>query len=254
MKKHLLIILSIILLICVAAGCSVNTLNNETDVTVSNTVSEESETHSKAETEAKSKVKTESKPTTAKTSKKKKTAKEKTKASSTSKAKKAKKAEKTLKAKKTTKAKTTKQKTTKKIKSTTVKKAENKSKTQAQTQNICYLTIDCSTINSKPDSLKEGHESFVPENGIILGKTECEFKDGDTVFDILERACKNNNIKLSSRDTIYGIYVSGINNLDEFDCGSASGWVYTVNSKSPPKSCDKYTVSKGDEIVFKYVC
>ncbi len=241
MKKHLLIILSVILLVSLATGCSVNTVNNETNITVINSVLKESEAISEETEKAKEVSKTE-----------KKTEKEKTKATSTSTTKKE---EKTSGTKKAAKAKTTKKTTAQKVKKAEAKKAEAKKASQkAQEQNICYITVECSAINSKKDKLKEGHESFVPENGLIIPRMKCEFKDGETVYDILERACKTNNVKLSSRNTVYGIYVSGINNLDEFDCGSASGWVYTVNSKSPPKSCGKYTVSSGDEIIFKYVC
>ena len=103
------------------------------------------------------------------------------------------------------------------------------------------------------DKLKEGHEEYVPENGIILSKTACSFKDGETVFDVLKRVCTDRGINLSARDTIYGTYVSGINFLDEFDCGSASGWVYTVNSKSPSISCSEYKLCAGDEIIFKFI-
>ncbi len=134
------------------------------------------------------------------------------------------------------------------------KSKEKKKEKQTKAENACYITIDCSSILSKTDNLKEGHEDFVPQNGIILKKTKCIFNDGDSVFNILEKVCSENGIRLSARDTVYGIYVVGINNLDEFDCGTASGWVYTVNGKSPSYTCGKYKVSVGDEIVFKYVC
>ena len=232
MKKQLLIILSFILIISCAAGCSVNvsnTVNNETNITINNAPSEsEAKTVAEASSSETSTEKT-TKTTTAKTTKK---------ASATNKA------STTKKAKATTKAVPSKKKTT----------TQKASQTHSKAENICYITIECKSILSNSNKLKEGHESFVPKNGIILEKTKYSYKTGSTVYDILENACTGNSIKLSSRNTVYGIYVSGINNLDEFDCGSASGWVYTVNSKSPPKSCDKYTVSNGDDIIFKYVC
>ncbi len=163
----------------------------------------------------------------------------------------------------TSKAKTSSKDTTAKTtaakKSTTKKattKAATKAKKQTQTKEkkSCYITVECKSILSNMDKLKEGHEEFVPENGIIISKTKCDFEDGESVYDVLKRTCKNKGVKLSSRKTAYGIYVSGINNLDEFDCGNQSGWVYTVNGSSPAFSCGKYSVCQGDKIVFKYVC
>ena len=46
----------------------------------------------------------------------------------------------------------------------------------------------------------------------------------------------------------------GINNLDEKDCGSASGWMYKVNGTVPMTSCGKYKMDSGDNLVFYYVC
>jgi cytoskeletal protein RodZ len=220
MKRKLLIVLSAIILISLAFGCTAQ--KDETQKAVSTTatsisVSQNSETTSEISTKAQ----TSSERATEKT---------------------------TAKAESTTKSK--KPKTT--VKATT--KAKKKKTTKAEIKNVCYITIECKSILDNPGNLKEGHESFVPSDGIILERTECPVSADTTAYDILEYACDKNGIKLTSRDTIYDIYVSGINNLDEFDCGAQSGWVYTVNSVSPTKSCGKYTVSNGDEIVFKYVC
>ncbi|MBR2099956.1 MAG: DUF4430 domain-containing protein [Eubacterium sp.] len=154
----------------------------------------------------------------------------------------------TAKATSSTTAKATEKQTSSKP-STTKKK-----QTATQAENCCYITVECKSVLKKMDKLKEGHEEFVPSNGIIISKTKCAFEDGDSVYDVLKKVCKNKGVKLTSRNTTYGVYVSGINNLDEFDCGKQSGWVYTVNGSSPAYSCGKYTVKEKNEIVFKYVC
>ena len=214
MNKRILTVIAIVLLFSLFIGCS-NSIPKETTTALSN---------------PKTTITTTSKPsTTAKPTTRKPTA-----ASATSKTA-------TSTTKKTTSAKTT---------ALTTKKKQ----THTQVDAFCYLTVECKSLLNKMDDLKEGHEDFVPKNGIIINKTKCTLKKGETVYDILERVCKNKSVKLTSRDTIYGVYVCGINNLDEFDCGSQSGWVYTVNEKSPTVSCGKYTVSFGDTIVFKYVC
>jgi len=226
MKKILPIILCITVLFFCAAGCSSADKNEETTATTATTATET--TKKLAQTSQ-----TTVKETTTKTTK---AADSTTAVSST--------------AVSTTKPK----KTEKKTKTSTTKKTVTKAKKE-KSELFCYIRIECTSVLDNFDKLKEGHEDFVPENGVILKKTKCVFGNEETTaFDILEKACADSGIKLTSRDTIYGIYVSGINNLDEFDCGSSSGWVYTVNGKSPSVSCGKYSVSSGDEIVFKYVC
>lgn len=59
---------------------------------------------------------------------------------------------------------------------------------------------------------------------------------------------------IDSFDPSKGTYVVGINNLDEKDCGSASGWMYKVNGTAPMTSCGKYKMDSGDNLVFYYVC
>lgn len=54
------------------------------------------------------------------------------------------------------------------------------------------------------------------------------------------------NIKTS------GSYISGIQNLFEKDCGSASGWMYQVNGKFPNKALSSYVLQSGDVIKLGY--
>lgn len=75
-----------------------------------------------------------------------------------------------------------------------------------------------------------------------------------SVYDVLKKACEDNNIPLNTKDTVYGAYIAGINNIDEMDCGKYSGWTYYVNDEFPSLSCDKYNVKPGDKIIFSYVC
>jgi hypothetical protein len=160
----------------------------------------------------------------------------------------------TAAAKTTAKAKTTKTRTSTSTTKGKTSTSTTKKKTTAKAQSTCYITIECKSILDNMDKLKEGHEDYVPSNGIILKKTKCTFKNGASVWDILEKVCNDNGIKADTKGTDKEVYVSGINNLDEFDCGKQSGWLYSVNGKFPSFSCGKYTVSNGDEIVFKYVC
>ena len=138
---------------------------------------------------------------------------------------------------------------------TTAKSSTKPTTTTATTSKkeiTCTLTIECKAILSNMDDLKPGHEKYVPSNGYILNNYTCAVNSGDTVFDILERACDDNSIILTSHSSGYGVYVSGINNLDEFDCGSQSGWKYKVNGVDANRSCGYYKLTGGENIVFYY--
>ena len=49
-------------------------------------------------------------------------------------------------------------------------------------------------------------------------------------------------------------YIEGINNLYEFDGGSNSGWMYSVNGVYPNYGVGSYKVKSSDVIKFNYTC
>ncbi len=111
-------------------------------------------------------------------------------------------------------------------------------------------TVGSVTISINCDSIKDKNKSHIPENGIILEETEFEISDGDTVYDILAEACRENDILFSSNMG----YIEGINNIYEMDFGKSSGWIYFVNGESPSVGCGSYVLSDGDEIQWCYTC
>ena len=120
----------------------------------------------------------------------------------------------------------------------------------------CTIEIRCDTILNNMDNLQEGKNSYVPANGKILSLSTIEFKEGETVFDVLKRACDLAGIQLEySWTPMYNsYYIEGINNLYEFDCGNESGWMYKVNGWFPNYGCSSYIVHDNDSIVFCYTC
>lgn len=104
------------------------------------------------------------------------------------------------------------------------------------------------------DDLKAGHEDFVPDDGYIIRSHSVTLKNGATAYDAVKETCDKNGVRLNAVSSSYGTYVAGINNIDEKDCGSQSGWIYKVNNVSPSKSCAKYKLKNGDAVTFSYVC
>ncbi|MGN0478371.1 MAG: DUF4430 domain-containing protein [Hominenteromicrobium sp.] len=119
----------------------------------------------------------------------------------------------------------------------------------------CTVSIRCDTVLNNWDKLDPAKTGCVPSSGWILSAT-VTFEDGETVFDVLKRACSNYGISLEySWSPMYGdYYIEGINGLYEFDCGSQSGWMYNVNGWYPNYGCSGYTLSNGDSVEWRYTC
>lgn len=122
--------------------------------------------------------------------------------------------------------------------------------------NTCTLEIRCDTLLDKLDKLNAGKSALVPEDGTLLAKTTVSFEPGESVFDVFRRCLREQNIHFEYVDAraYDSVYIEGIGNLYEYDCGEQSGWLYFVNGISPGLGCSGYSVSDGDEIVFAYTC
>lgn len=120
----------------------------------------------------------------------------------------------------------------------------------------CTISIDCKTILDNMENLDPEKVELVPEDGWILKPVTVTFKEGESVFDVLQRVCKDNSIHMESSWTpIYNsAYIEGINNLYEFDCGSLSGWMYNVNDWFPNYGCSRYVLKDNDVIQWRYTC
>jgi hypothetical protein len=92
--------------------------------------------------------------------------------------------------------------------------------------------------------------------GYIMAPRTVAFAQGETVFDVLSRECRNSGIPMEhSFNPLYNsVYVEGIDNLYEFDGGPQSGWMYSVNAWYPNYGCSVYTLSEGDVICWRYTC
>ena len=118
----------------------------------------------------------------------------------------------------------------------------------------CTITIKCNTILNNMDKLDSAKTKYVPRNGVILSTSTIEFREGETVFDVSKRTCKAAGIPFVYKKSSMGYYVQGINNLFEFDCGSQSGWLYSVNGSMPNHASSAHSVKNGDKIVWHYTC
>ena len=120
----------------------------------------------------------------------------------------------------------------------------------------CTISISCTAILENMDLCDPEKRELVPEDGWILQPSKVTFYEGESVFHVLKRTCKQNGIHLEFENTpIYNsAYIEGIHNLYEFDVGELSGWMYSVNGWYPNYGCSRYAVQDGDIIEWRYTC
>lgn len=111
------------------------------------------------------------------------------------------------------------------------------------------MSIDCLTILNNIDKLKTSAKPYVPTNGYIFSSS-VEFNPGETALDLIKRVAKNKGIPLDQN----GGYISGINNIYEFDCGKLSGWMYSINGSFSKVGATSYALQDGDVVKFRYTC
>lgn len=151
-----------------------------------------------------------------------------------------------------------KQEEEKKQENTPASNTENTTNNSSSSKsNTCTISISCSTALNNMDKLRTpAVASAIPSSGTILSTTTVTFTEGESVYDVLQRVCRDNGIQMESSwtATYNSAYVEGINNLYEFDVGSGSGWMYKVNGWFPNYGCSSYELKSGDNICWVYTC
>lgn len=133
---------------------------------------------------------------------------------------------------------------------------ENQEETDRNRLLTCTFSISCETILHNMDKLDQKKIGIIPSDGWIQRPITVTFSEGESVFDVLKRACRENGIHLEFSWTPLNraAYIEGIYNLYEFDCGSLSGWMYSVNGEIFNYSCSSYTLKNGDVVAWQYTC
>lgn len=120
----------------------------------------------------------------------------------------------------------------------------------------CTFSISCATILDNIKDLDPEKVELVPEDGWLMEPETVTFQEGESVFDVLLRVCREQTIHMEYENTpIYNsAYIEGIGNLYEFDCGELSGWMYSVNGWFPNYGCSRYQLRDGDVVEWVYTC
>lgn len=136
------------------------------------------------------------------------------------------------------------------------KPVEPQEQTTADSKSYCTFSISCATILDNKDKMSPDIADIVPSDGWIMKPEKVEITDGESVFDVLVRLCREKNIHMEYTMTpIYNsAYIEGIANIYEFDCGDLSGWMYKVNDWYPNYGCSRYVIENNDTVEWNYTC
>ena len=146
---------------------------------------------------------------------------------------------------------------TAKVTSTRTAKASTKTSTAAKNDAAPTVTISISAATAAKhlSDIDSNKRAYVPADGWILPPTKVKFTAGESVYDVLKTVTRAHGIQMESRYTpMYNAYyIKGINNLYEFDGGSASGWMYSVDGWFPNYGCSAYnSLKNGSTIKWQY--
>lgn len=152
-------------------------------------------------------------------------------------------------------------------KKTTSKTASQKTTSKSKTV-TCAIEINCQTILDNIDKLRPEKKAFLPKDGYILTETTVSVAEGSSVFDVLTTVCKQNTcpekcaycrksgiqLEYNDNNSFGSQYIRGIHQIYEKDCGTQSGWMYSVNNAFPNYGISNYIVNNGDKIKILYTC
>lgn len=126
--------------------------------------------------------------------------------------------------------------------------SSNNASTNKQTVNGSSQGATASSTASSAVTVSISVSSSAAD-GRVSGSAHPTFKKGATAYDAL---CAT-GLSVSTKSSQYGLYVSAIGGLAEFEYGGKSGWMYSVNGSAPNVSCGKYVLKDGDTVSWYYV-
>lgn len=123
-------------------------------------------------------------------------------------------------------------------------------------ERTCTLSVRCDTIWENPERLNPRLSQILPQDGAIYAEQTVSFSEGESAFDLLQRELRAKAIPLEfSKTPVYdSVYVEGIGNLYEFDCGELSGWMFRVNGAFLNAGASEYLLQTGDRVEWVYTC
>ncbi|PYG87392.1 prenyltransferase/squalene oxidase-like repeat protein [Ruminiclostridium sufflavum DSM 19573] len=130
-------------------------------------------------------------------------------------------------------------------------------KTKHFTDFIVYSASDDKTSDNDGGTKKYAElsvDKLTIGEGYAISPVRAELQAGDTAWTLLKRELDARGISCKFMwSKQYGsVYVQSIDGDGEFDHGSGSGWMYSVNGKYPNFGASKYVLKEGDKLQWRY--
>lgn len=113
---------------------------------------------------------------------------------------------------------------------------EEKPKPIETPKSIITFSVETRTVNSSD----------------IIAPIQVPLNEGDTAYTVLQRVASETGVAVAATGSGATLYVQAINGLAEFDKGTQSGWMYSVNGVFPQVSAGMYTLKNGDILRWQY--
>jgi hypothetical protein len=136
------------------------------------------------------------------------------------------------------------------------KKSNKKSKKHKNSSNNNSSKSDETFVASAPAEAASTLD-FIINSGSGTEKFTMEFKEGETVYELMKEAKAQGKLKYEKNtDETYGIYINEINGLKEGSDGDWTKnkyWILYVSGKSSSLGCSSHKLTKSDtSIEWKY--
>ncbi|WP_337102137.1 S-layer homology domain-containing protein [Paenibacillus sp. YIM B09110] len=131
-------------------------------------------------------------------------------------------------------------------------------KTDHFTDYVVYSVKDKTGGDGGPEpakgTIRLSIDKLTINKGYVLSPTTVEFTPGESVWDVLKRELESRSIayEYSFSDKYNSVYVESIADDGEFDHGSGSGWMYSVNNVCPNYGASLYKLKQGDKVQWRY--
>jgi prenyltransferase beta subunit len=132
-------------------------------------------------------------------------------------------------------------------------------KTKHFTEFIAFTLSVIQTPGGGTNPLPTSHvtlsvDKLTINKGYVVTETSVELKSGDSAWSVLKRELDRLGITYETEwsDEFGSVYVESIAGDGEFDHGTGSGWMYNVNGCYPGYGSDKYTLTNGESVQWRY--
>jgi len=130
---------------------------------------------------------------------------------------------------------------------------ENGGESAANTFEVT-LSVQCEILLDNMHLLDRDLHELVPSDGVIFPETVVTVREGESVFDVLQREMRNAGIHMSFErmPAFDAVFVVAVNNLPPIASEPMSGWQFLVNGESFDVGASAYILQPNDTVEWLF--